>query len=356
MKRPTILVLAGIAFSGTASAQSNVTVYGSLDLGPTYVSNLGGSGMWRLNGGTTQPDRIGFRGSEDLGDGLTALFGLESGLAPQTGSQINPNKLFNRESKVGLAAPKLGTIVLGHLTDTMFDHVGKYANGYRLFNFYVFHPGNLDGLANTAGFDNAVKVTSPLLGGFQGSLEGAASQGSGSQEGVGLNFANGAFRAGAAWTKSNNRALDLAGRIGLANSLGRALTPGVPLTVDRVVNAGIGAALDFDRVGFNTVYTQSTLTLGAAEAKTRNIDLGANLRATDLNWINIGVQNQRYEGARWNTFSLMDLYWLSKRTQIYAQATLQRAGGDARFAALNGVGVSSTTSQSVTSVGVHHSF
>jgi predicted porin len=350
------LILAGLTVCGAASAQSGATLYGSLDLGPNYISNVGGSNAKRLSGGTTQPDRLGLRGSEDLGDGLSAIFGLEGGIAPDTGSQVNPTKFWNREAKVGLSSKMLGTITLGHLTDTMFDYVGKYSNGYRLFNFNLFHPGNLDGLANTAAFDNAIKVTSPVLGGFQGSLEVAAAEGVGRQEGAGLSYVAGQFRAAAAWTRSNNKALDLAGRLGITQGLNRSFTPGVAVTMDSVATAGVGAAYELGRVGLNAVYTQNGIHLAGAQAKARNVDLGANVRVTELNWINVGVQNQRLEGARWNTYSLMDLYWLSKRTQIYAQATLQRAGGDATLAAINGVGVSSTASQSVIGVGMHHSF
>jgi predicted porin len=358
MNRNHILVLAGIAFTGAVHAQSStVTLYGSLDLGPNYITNVGGSSTTRVTGGTTQPDRIGFRGTEDLGGGLSALFGLESGIAPDTGTQINPTKFWNREAKLGLASTTLGTVALGHLTDTMFDYVGKASNGYRLFNFNLFHPGNFDGLANTAAFDNAVKYTSPDIGGFQGSLAIAAGEGvSGRQSGAGGAYASGPLRVAAAWTKSDQKALDIAGRLGIAQALGRSFKPGVLVTFDSVVTAGLGATYDFGKVAVNTVYTRNSFKLAGAEAKAQNFDLGANLRWTELNWINIGAQHQRFEGARWNTLSVMDLYWLSKRTQLYAQATMQRAGGDARFAAINGVGVSGSDSQSVLSVGMHHSF
>src|SRR5204862_3869533 len=119
---------------------------------------------------------------------------------------------------------------------------------------------------------------------------------------------------------------------------------------------GVGAAYELGMVGLNAAYTQNSIRLAGAQAKARNLDFGANVRITDFNWINVGLQNQRFEGARWNTYSLMDLYWLSKRTQIYAQAPLQRAGGDAKLAAINGAGVSGGSSQSVLGVGMHHSF
>jgi hypothetical protein len=41
---------------------------------------------------------------------------------------------------------------------------------------------------------------------------------------------------------------------------------------------------------------------------------------------------------------------------VYVQGTYQRASGDARSAAINGVGVAAQRNQLVVSTGVHHSF
>lgn len=54
--------------------------------------------------------------------------------------------------------------------------------------------------------------------------------------------------------------------------------------------------------------------------------------------------------------SVSSVYSLFKRTEVYAQAAYQRAGGTARFAVQNDTGVSGSDSQLVTTVGVHHSF
>ncbi|CAN5920987.1 porin [soil metagenome] len=356
MKSPLVIAIACLGACSAATAQSSVTLYGSLDLGPVYVSNVGGAKAKRLTGGTTQPDRFGFRGVEDLGDGLSAIYGLEAGIAPDTGTQINPTKFWNREAKVGLASKTMGTIVLGHLSDALFDYVGKYSNGYNLFNFNLFHPGNFDGLANTSAFDNAIKYISPTLGGVQGMLEVAAGEGVGRSTSAGLNYANGPLRAGLAYSRSNRRAHDIAGRAGIKNALNRKFTPGVMVAMDSVTTFGAGAGYSFGAVSVNAAYTQTAIELGGASTTPRNIDLGATWRTSDLNWVNLGFSNSRFDSTRWNTYSLMDLYWLSKRTQIYAQATLQRASGNGAVAAINGVGLSSTNRQTVLGIGVHHSF
>ena len=357
MNRRLATAAACLTACTAAQAQSNLTLYGSLDLGPNWVSNVNGQKAKRLTGGTTQPDRMGFRGTEDLGSGLAAQFGLEMGIAPDVGTQVNPTKFFNREARVGLASRTWGTVSMGHLTDAMFDYVGKYSNGYNLFNFNVFHPGNFDGLANTAAFDNAVKYASPVLGGAQVLVEAAAGEGGGRSTSAGANYVNGPFSGGIAYLRADKRALDIAGRVGITSALGRTFVPGVSVAMDRVSAYGIGARYAFsDKLSMNTVYTMNDIVLGSQNTKPKNFDIGTTYRFTEVNWVNAGYSNSRFDSVKWNYFNLMDLYWFSKRTQIYAQGAYMKASGTRGHAAMNGVGVSSTNTQTVLSVGIHHSF
>src|SRR6266702_8112619 len=71
------LALAGI--SNASHAQSSVTLYGILDAGITYVNNTGGSHVVKFDDGISYGNRLGFKGVEDLGGGLKAVFVLESG-------------------------------------------------------------------------------------------------------------------------------------------------------------------------------------------------------------------------------------------------------------------------------------
>jgi predicted porin len=116
-------------------------------------------------------------------------------------------------------------------------------------------------------------------------------------------------------------------------------------------------------VRLNTAYTQVKLAMpSGATPKQKNLDLGAAWRYATLDTINFGYGLSKLEGARWNTFSLSHVHEFSKRTQWYVQAAYQRAGGDARFAVMNGTGASGSTGvsggqgQLVTTIGMHHSF
>ncbi|EJN08370.1 porin [Herbaspirillum sp. YR522] len=357
-----MIAAAASCLSAGACAQSSVTIYGSLDAGVAYINNLGGGSVTRLDQGTMQPDRIGFRGVEDLGGGLSANFQLEAGFYTDSGSVPNSSKLFNRYSTVGLAG-SFGAVTMGHMPDVVFDYVGKLSNAFQLTNWYLFHPGNLDSLANTYQLDNAVRYTTPTAGGFQGSLmvgfgEVAGDNANGRNISAGATYTNGPLRAALAYSKLNNRAAGYAGTFLTSVGLGNAATVFNSLTT---YAGGVGYTIG--PVRLNADYTQVKLALPTgATPKQKNADLGAAWRYNTLDTLNFGYGFSKLEGARWNTLSLSHVHDFSKRTQWYAQAAYQRAGGTARFAVMNGTGASGATGvsggrgQLVTTIGMHHSF
>jgi predicted porin len=106
-----------------ASAQSSVTVYGILDVGYTGVTTrsstpaagLTKSNINQFNQSGSTPSRLGFRGTEDLGGGTSAIFTAEFQLFPQdaTLSGNSTNGLLNRQTFVGLNKKDLGTVTIG---------------------------------------------------------------------------------------------------------------------------------------------------------------------------------------------------------------------------------------------------
>ena len=111
-KKLIALAVAGLASTG-AFAQSNVTVYGVADA--TFdVVKVGGDAKNDLGNTTrvsTNSSYIGFKGAEALGNGLTAVFQLESGV----GFDNNGSFGATRDSFVGVSSG-FGTIVMGKLT------------------------------------------------------------------------------------------------------------------------------------------------------------------------------------------------------------------------------------------------
>ncbi len=89
MKKITLAALIiGTFAAATAQAQSNVTVYGLVDLG--IAKTTGQPTVQRENNAS----RLGFKGTEDLGGGLSAIFNLESEFLADTGAQ--KGVLFDR--------------------------------------------------------------------------------------------------------------------------------------------------------------------------------------------------------------------------------------------------------------------
>ncbi|SRR5450830_263246 len=99
----------------TTIGQSSVTIYGVIDTGVEYVRGVPTTGgatgnQFRVGYGAT-PSRIGFRGTEDLGGGMRAIFAIEGGFAADTGASSQA-RLFGRQAFVGLDG-NFGTISLG---------------------------------------------------------------------------------------------------------------------------------------------------------------------------------------------------------------------------------------------------
>lgn len=124
--KKAIAIAAALIASG-AQAQSNVTMYGIIDTAVEYYNNAdaAGSSLTRMPslGGGMFPSRLGFRGTEDLGGGLKAIFQMENGFAPDTGTMAQ-NRLFGRQAWVGLQGA-FGQVTVGRnynmLTISTYD-------------------------------------------------------------------------------------------------------------------------------------------------------------------------------------------------------------------------------------------
>jgi predicted porin len=111
----TVALLGASALAAQAQVASpNVTLYGLIDVAVETVSNVSGVGSINRipsNVGMS-PSSFGIKGTEDLGGGLSAIFNLESGFTPDTGSMAQGGRLFGRQANVGLVGP-WGQVLLG---------------------------------------------------------------------------------------------------------------------------------------------------------------------------------------------------------------------------------------------------
>lgn len=113
MKKSLLAVAAIGAFASAAQAQSSVTVYGIVDVGFSGTSARAASKKTTENlFGQSQEasSRLGFKGTEDLGGGLSAFFTVETGLTPNAATMSGVN---NRQSFVGLKKNGIGAASIG---------------------------------------------------------------------------------------------------------------------------------------------------------------------------------------------------------------------------------------------------
>lgn len=127
----------GVPAAGLAQGTSNVQIYGSLTAGAVHRSNLaGGSSIKELSNSPLAASLFGFRGSEDLGGGLTAVFRLEAGLGPDTGTAgatvAGATRFWNRQSFVGIGMGPAGTVTLGRQFHAATDRVIQALDVYNV--------------------------------------------------------------------------------------------------------------------------------------------------------------------------------------------------------------------------------
>ena len=175
--KKSLLALAVLgAFTGVASAQSSVQLFGTLDVGGKLLKNDGRSKQWSEETDGINSSEIRFQGIEDLGGGLKAGFNLRSGIAPDTGTQASATKFWNRRATVSLYS-NAGELRLGR------DYVPTFWNT-AIFDAFGYNgigsTGNVQRIAQVRQ-DNSIGYFLPSnLGGFYGQLMMAAGEGGGS--------------------------------------------------------------------------------------------------------------------------------------------------------------------------------
>lgn len=163
MKKSLLLLALTAAVSGSAFAQSsNVSLYGTVDMGVTAERGNGVSET-KLTSGAASMSRIGFKGSEDLGNGVKAFFQLEGGFDAGTGE--NGSSLFGRQSFIGLSSAELGTVSVGRQFNFGYETLRDIADPFAAGT--AARANNLTVDAFTfGGTSNLVKYVSPSISGL----------------------------------------------------------------------------------------------------------------------------------------------------------------------------------------------
>jgi predicted porin len=187
MKKSLVAVALLGAFAGVAQAQTAVQIYGNIDAGLVKRTDQ------TLAIGKRASNTLGFKGTEDLGNGLKALFQIEMRYEPDTGTvENNTRPLFQGQTRVGLQGD-FGMVRLGRGLTPFQEIVGSFEPWHGLptpAGFYTdisiagFNSTPLDQGSNAAGagqsnnrVSNAIFYNSPVANGFQVNASWATKEG-----------------------------------------------------------------------------------------------------------------------------------------------------------------------------------
>jgi len=177
VKKTILAALVLAVLASAAQAQSNVTVYGVVDLGYAKITNK--PLVLREN----HLSRLGFRGAEDLGGGLTAIFNLETQIQADTGAQ--QGALFERQANVGFTGA-FGTVIAGRTKNMVDGALGRVepfkADGViGKINENMMRVG-----VGSSRVSNALTYTTPKLNGFGAGVQYVLSEVKGADAGIDL--------------------------------------------------------------------------------------------------------------------------------------------------------------------------
>lgn len=372
-KRVAIIGALG-AVTPAAHAESSVTLYGIIDTGPAYVSNVGGHRLIESVSGFMQGNRVGFKGREDLGGDLAAIFVLENGFDGNTGNLSQGGRLFGRQAYVGLSSGSYGKLTLGRQYDTNYDFMAD-TGAAKMFAGNGAHVSDNDNLFGTVRFQNAIKYTSPTYGGFAFAAMYAASNAAGAFADNRAYSATVAYKAGDLKLAAGYLQLNRPNSTTNANGgAGNDYPP--PFSLFKTSAVGSKTAfVDTQRVyaltgSYAIGPTQENLVY--SHVQYRYLD-GSHLRLDNAEangvWrlnpalsvglayiFTIGRYEEINKTPKWHQVDLGIDYLLSKRTDIYAFGIYQKAAGSARNAAIFFVQPSSSQTQAEVAIGIRHLF
>lgn len=399
MKKQAIVGIFGATMLNlTAHAQGSVTLYGIIDEGFNYTSNVattdGGKAQFNLSSGVLQGSRWGLKGAEDLGGGIKTIFTLENGFDVNTGKLSQGGLLFGRQAYVGLSSVSAGTITLGRQYDSVVDYAAPMAISHQWGGYIGAHPGDMDNFNNGQRTNNAIKYTSPKIGGFTVgglySLAGIAGNVTQNQVwSLGARYEGGPVTLGIGYLNVRNANVGFFG-----NSSATTLTAATANSSTPVIS-GFMSARTYQVIGVGAEYVIGAFSVDATYSNTQFKSLGDTATSgpnplgysgsTNFNNGELSVKYQitpallvgaTYDhtkggnttsrigtnpGATYHQGAIGADYFLSKRTDVYFISVFQKASGTdstgkPAVAAINGLTASRSDQQTALRIGIRHKF
>lgn len=338
LRRATVAAALLAVLSTPALAQSgSVTVFGVIDLGVQQLTN-GSKRLNQMSIDGLQTSRLGFRGTEDLGDGMSASFHLEGALSPDTGGSSLD---FRRRSTVSLAGRGTGELRVGRDYTPTFWNISRFnafgTNGVGAASNLLY---GFDGLSSTA--SSVVRASNSVgyhlpdnLGGVYGQAMYAFGEGApGRYAGARVGYADKGLDVAVAYSSTENNA---AGDDFKVTNLGGSY------------KFGDARAMLLLHRSEQTTRKQDGWSLGGTYALGLTTLRASYTRAHFTN----SVGNVDYSG---NQIAFGAVHALSKRTSLYATISRVSNSSGAKYVIPGGNTVSAGQGSRGTEAGIYHTF
>ena len=343
--KKSLIALAVLAASGAAMAQSSVTLYGVLDTGLTYSKGEESVyGMTHVGGNVNS--RLGFRGVEDLGNGLKATFNLEAGMGVDDGNNYmdkdSNGMAFRRTSTVGLAG-NFGEVRLGRMLTSSYLAVSRY-DAFGDTGIGASLAWNIPQTGYAPRTENAISYTSPNFSGFKIGAEYGFGEKQKARDsryfGMGATYDNGPLSLGLGYDRLNSNTMD-----GL-------------LAASDLKTVHLGGAYNFGVAKLLAFYKQSKVS-NAPKFKTFGLGVSAPVGAAGE--VRASYNNYKIsdDNGKADQLSLGYVHNLSKRTALYGTYAYIKNKDGLDFelnGAMGGAGLKDGEKQHGLQLGVRHAF
>ena len=366
MNKKLLVTLMAMGLTGIAHAQTNVTIYGTVDTG--LIKETGSD----VRMGSNEDSRIGFKGTEELGSGMKATFQLERRFNLNNGTKFSGNNALDvlqgadpdgedgvewqGAANVGLQGEAWGAVRLGRVNSILIENFGAldpfayYGVGSAMGGYNILYS---EELANTIRYD------SPSWAGF--GFSASYTLGQDTHHGNGSDIFGG-------------KGYDDYGNDGF----------GIGLKYDNgplMLTANYDRLADSDKswlwnAGGAYTYEGFTVSLGYQSTKVKsaamNVLTGLDADVDQKDWL-VGLQyntgphtvkfsynrgevesHTEYDGKA-NKYSLGYTYDMSKRTSLYAMVAYTDSDNDSVGEIYNSNGVADDSVTGV-QIGITHNF
>lgn len=350
MKKTLAAVAVLGAFAGSALA-ADVQLYGIVDTGLRYMHFDGDADdagydavdKFEMKSGMQSGSRFGFKGTEDLGNGLTVGFILENQFDSDTGALKNEDSFFHREASLFLQGG-FGKIAMGRMGSINggVSSWGKYGM-MSAFGTSWDYSAQVGTWAVGGGmWDNMIAYETPSFAGFKvfaqyamGSNNNENESSSDRYYSLGASYANGPLNLYLAVDSINYRTANANGALANADDIDDSLTVTFGGNYDFEVVKLFAGAQYFDEAKVSTAFglmdaDDYNATTYAGKFKGFGLGVSASIPVAGGNVL-VGAGYMDAEAAdsqaakddeltRWVVSAGYD-YPLSKRTNVYGVLT-----------------------------------